>query len=353
MFESYYKFVPQNTLLKSELLNIRYLRWEHHCGVPTLAFLITYQQELKQLTEYFDLEIVDLSLGNIFKKELLNYSVDEKNEIWVDKEAIAKIAMPLISKDSGNFLKTYNPKGGFTTVSCDSYSQQFIEHAGSIASCNGAVLEIGAGFGAASLRALAKGAVVYCNDIEPLNLAVIRNRYIEAECKSGCLSSVTGDDKRLILLPGSLSNELDQLPKNFFDAILICRVLHFFSGHEIERILRLMGGLLKSGGRIFVVCETPFLKNWQTFLPEYNKRLIDGVEWPGEINNPAHYENSGRVAALPDFVHWISKEILERAFKKLEFLKIESLSYIDRKGQFPADLLLHGEESVGVVAVRV
>jgi hypothetical protein len=33
-------------------------------------------------------------------------------------------------------------------------------------------------------------------------------------------------------------------------------------------------------------------------------------------------------------------------------LKIEQLSYIDRRGQFPNDLLLDGKESVGAVAVK-
>ena len=46
-----------------------------------------------------------------------------------------------------------------------------------------------------------------------------------------------------------------------------------------------------------------------------------------------------------------SKEVLEKVLCKTKF-EIEHLSYIDRLGQFPNDLLLDGRESVGVIAVK-
>jgi ubiquinone/menaquinone biosynthesis C-methylase UbiE len=116
-------------------------------------------------------------------------------------------------------------------------------------------------------------------------------------------------------VPGYFPDELAGLPENHFDAILICRVLHFFTGDMIDKSLQQLSRYLKTGGKLFVVCETPYLKNWQSFIPEYDKRIADGIKWPGEITNPADYESSGRAATLPKFVHWISKDILEHLIR--------------------------------------
>ena len=125
------------------------------------------------------------------------------------------------------------------------------------------MLEIGAAFGAASLQALAKGAKVFCNDIDPSNLAVVRNRHVKVDGIQQ--ESVTGDDSKLVLVPGSFPDELAGLPKNYFDAILICSVLHFFTGEQIEKSLEQLSIHLKPGGKLFVVCETPYLKNWHVY----------------------------------------------------------------------------------------
>lgn len=164
-------------------------------------------------------------------------------------------------------------------------------------------------------------------------------------------NNLSGDSSQLVLVPGSFPDELKGLPRNYFDAILVCRVLHFFKGDKIDQSLQLLSSLLKPNGKLFVVCETPYLKNWQKFIPVYQKRFSEGVEWPGEIDKPADYENSGRAASLPSFVHWMTKEILERSLQKAK-LEVGFLSYIDRKNQFPSDLLLDGRESVGAVAIK-
>lgn len=54
-----------------------------------------------------------------------------------------------------------------------------------------------------------------------------------------------------------------------------------------------MSKLLAPEGKIYIVCETPFLKNWQRFIPEFNRRVGNKVEWPGEITEPAEYEVVG------------------------------------------------------------
>ena len=131
---------------------------------------------------------------------------------------------------------------------------------------------------------------------------------------------------------------------------MICRVLHFFTGEKIEESLQLLSTLLTPGGKIYIVCETPFLKNWDLFIPELNKRIEAGVEWPGEITNTDEFDRSGRAASSSRFINWITKEVLERSISKAG-LHVEHAAYINRAGQFPEDLLRpeEGKESIGAI----
>lgn len=350
LFEGFYRSLENYEALKKHLSSIRLERWGNHYGTPTITFLLTYQSQIEKTCHIFSSKLSEKTESKpweIIKNESL--TVDQHNSVLVDETSPSKVAMPSEEEKTGQFLKTHNPSGGFTTTPCDPVSQKFIEYASEIAGKDGTVLEIGAAFGAASLKALANGAKVFCNDIDASNLAVIRNRYIQTITNSQ--HSVTADDSKLILVPGAFPEELAGLPMNFFDAILICRVMHFFTGEQIEKSLEQLSTHLKPGGKLFIVCETPYLKNWQRFIPEYDKRVSEGIKWPGEISNPADYESSGRAASLPKFVHWITKEILEKSLTQLKY-GVEHLSYIDRSGQFPKDLLLDGRESIGAVAAK-
>lgn len=349
LFEGFYRHLDDGEL-KTRLIIVRTQRWEHHFGTPTVPFLLSYKSHIDKTKQLFD-EFSVKSTSEVpwhVQKEA-RFALDGDNGVIVDPHSISRVVVPPHREMVGLFTKTHNPFGGFTTAPCDLVSQRFIEHAAATAKHGGKVLEIGAAFGAATLEALANGATVFCNDIDPENLAVVRKRHLESGSES---DAITGDDNKLVLVPGALPQELLGLPEKFFDAILICRVLHFFTGSKIEESLLLLSKLLTPGGKIYIVCETPYLKNWQRFLPEFQSRVDRNVEWPGEITNPAEYESSGRAATLPKFVHWITKEVLERCLVK-SGLDVEHAEYINRAGQFPDDLLSpeHGKESVGAIGI--
>lgn len=334
LFERFYQLLPDNEI-KAQLLQLRLQRWRNHFGTPTLAFLLSYQRQIAENHEFnFDFE----------------GEVDSVNHVVVNKHALQNIEMPDRSETQGALIKTHNPVGGFTTIPSDPYSKKFLSYVEEIAQCGGKVLEVGTAFGAASLEALSLGATVYCNDIDPKNLAVVCKRYHDGHGYN--LDASTGDSNKLICVPGSFPDELSGLPKNSFDAILICRVLHFFKGEIIEKSIRQMGELLKPGGKLFIVCETPYMKNWQSFIPEYERRVAQDVEWPGEMTNQAEYENAGYAATLPLLMNFMNKDVIDRTINRSGLFDIEHSSYINRAGQFPEDLLLDGRESVGAVAVK-
>lgn len=352
LFEGFYRHLSKESL-KQDFQIIRAKRWEHHFGTPTITFLLSFKTQIDQTTKFFDeLSLAaeqPINLPWIISK-IDEFSIDLDNNIVTDPKSVTQIEAPSSREITGIFTKTHNPFGGFTTTPCDPVSQQFIEHAALSAKHGGKVLEIGAAFGAATLEAIAKGATVFCNDIDPENLAVVRQRFLET-MEESC-DSLTGDCSKLVLVPGELPNELIGLPEKHFDAILICRVLHFFTGSKIEESLALLAKLLAPNGKIYIVCETPFLRNWQRFIPEFNRRVEDKEEWPGEISEPAKYESSGRASSLPKFVHWITKEVLDRSLLKAGF-SVEHSEYINRSGQFPEDLLLpeYGKESIGAIGM--
>ncbi|CEK09264.1 putative Methyltransferase [Legionella hackeliae] len=352
LFEGFYQSLAIG-YYKQNFLEIRIKRWSQHYGTPTVPFLLSFKEKIDQTKQLF----IEPSIQNQkerrrpwFVNKQENFKVDEMNKVIINPLIPSLINTPS-DEIMGTFTKTYNPLGGFTTAPCDEISQKFIEHAALISQRGGKVLEIGAAFGAATLAAITKGATVFCNDISAENLAVVRNRskkILEDED-----NATTADHNRLVLIPGEFPNELSGLPEKSFDAILICRVLHFFTGSKIEEALVLMSKLLVPGGKIYIVCETPYLKNWQRFIPEFNRRVENNIEWPGEITNPSEYESSGRVNSLPSFVHWITREVLERSLIRTGFTVKHSM-YINRCGQFPEDLLLPecGKESVGAIGIN-
>ena len=350
LFEGFYGHLHEGDL-KHLMAQIRARRWVHHFGMPTITFLLSYQQQIDDTQKVFHCYVKGERLRMtpwIVHKEK-HFAVDNQNHVIVDPNSIFRVEAPPHKEIIGVFTKTHNPLGGCTIPPCDPISQRFIEHAAAIGNRGGKVLEIGAAFGAASLAAIAKGANLFCNDIDARNLAVVRQRFLESTSLQES-TSITGDENKLTLLPGALPDELYGLPATSFDAILICRVLHFFTGEKIAESLRLISTLLTPGGKIYIVCETPFLKNWDLFIPELNKRVAQGVEWPGEITNTDEFDRSGRASSSSRFIHWITKEVLERSILRAG-LNVEHAAYINRAGQFPEDLLRpeEGKESIGAI----
>jgi SAM-dependent methyltransferase len=228
------------------------------------------------------------------------------------------------------FVPTLN-KQGFAATNLDRFSKEFTSFE------DGDFLEIGAAFGYATLKALENGACVTANDTDSGHLKHIKN-----------VAEKRGFNK-LNIAQGSFPEQLE-FPDNTFQKILISRVLHFFTGQQIQSAMKTINKWLKPNGKVFIVCETPYLKNWTLFSPEYEKRKQDGIIFPGEITCPKNWENN-RTENLPEFVHWLDKETLVKLVSD-SGLEIIGASYIDRSGQFPHDLLLDGRESVGIIGKK-
>ena len=130
----------------------------------------------------------------------------------------------------------------------------------------------------------------------------------------------------------------------------MCRVAHFFDGNTLRQAIAKVYDALTDGGKFYLIAETPYLRNWQKFIPEYEKRKKFGSEWPGLIENVSQYTNSKRLDLLPKLVHWLDKNVLKRELEAAGF-QINEVGYINRD-YFPDDIRLDGRESVGIVGVK-
>ena len=240
--------------------------------------------------------------------------------------------------ESGCFIQTQN-KQGFMTLELDPISQQFVDDCAAIAVNDGQVLEVGAAYGVASLKALDNGVKLIANDMDEKHLVVLACNYFGS--KRGTLQTVAGR------YPDEMIFE-----KASFDAILICRVLHFMDGPQLVSVLKHTRELLKPGGKLYTVNETPYIKTWQTLIPEYERRKQQGIKWPGVFNDLSQCEMT-YTAALPSMFHLLDKDTLQQAMVEAGFdPQAMTLAYINRAGTFPLNSLLNGRESIGCIATR-
>lgn len=234
--------------------------------------------------------------------------------------------------EPNGFVRTLN-KMGYMTSSLDPFSQAFVNFA---PNAPGACLDVGAAYGVASLAALSKGASVIANDLDERHLFILRNR------------AAASLRDRLTLAPGAFPDEIDFAPGSL-GAVLICRVLHFFDGPTIERSTRRLFQWLAHRGQVFVIAETPYLNNFQAFIPIYKARKQAGDPWPGLITDVMAVAPD-RGQFLPPQIHFMDTDVLTRVFSQAGF-RIERASTLARS-DFPKDLQLDGRESVGLIAVK-
>lgn len=159
------------------------------------------------------------------------------------------------------------------------------------------------------------------------------------------------------------SQILDEL-NNQMSTILACRILHFLDPRtELRPGLRQLHSLLRPGGKLFIVTETPFIGNLSEKAREKYKKFsvqnsktprINDIdknsesEWPGLITDFDEQDNN-RGPNLPKLLHLFDGVVMERELVRAGFI-VENLRYLDRRGDFPEFLHLDGRESLGVIA---
>src|SRR5262249_12369999 len=155
-----------------------------------------------------------------------------------------------------------------------------------------------------TLPALAAGAQVIANDISRGELAALEARVPESQ------------RPRLTLLPGRFPDEL-HFPTDSLAAAEASHVLHFLDGPALERGCRKLFAWLAPGGKVFVVCFTPYHQFMKSFIPVYEERLRRGDRWPGYVEDSTAFVL--RQHLLPRQVHLMDEQVLSRVFAQAGF----------------------------------
>jgi len=235
--------------------------------------------------------------------------------------------------DQFGFVKTFNNTGYMTTY-LDEVSQAWVDSAKKSSGLN---LDVGAAYGVATLAALQESkATVMAVDLDPRHLEVLQARAEELKL---------GD--RLMTMDADFPSGLKKVEDGSVTNILICRVLHFFDGKKLQDAINWCAAKLVKGGGLFLVNETPYLRNFQSFIPIYEERRRRGAEFPGFIEDVKAIAPE-RAPFLPPQMHLLDGEVLGRVCTKAG-LTVEKTVVIPRPN-FPVDIQLDGRESVGVIA---
>jgi len=189
------------------------------------------------------------------------------------------------------------------------------------------VLDTGAGHGAASMAALASGATVIANDLD-----------------CGTLQQLSD---RLQVRPGRFPRELHFEPDTLA-AVHGSNVFHFLTGNQLESGFRAITRWLQPGGKLFVQAATPFQAPFAAFIPEYERRLTDGVKWPGWIPKISLYSNHRQLSQMPRSLHLLDDVILTRT--ALAAGLVIERAWLFRRADLPATIHLDGRESVALIA---
>ena len=139
--------------------------------------------------------------------------------------------------------------------------------------------EVGGAYGNVAEAALEKGIEnYYLNDCEERHLKSFARKLNE----NGKMHIFQG----LHLISGRCPEDIT-MTESSFDAILINKVLHFFTPETIDAFVQWLNRGLKSGGRIFILTASPFFKGVSPFcgheelLKDYQRKKQEGVRFPG------------------------------------------------------------------------
>ena len=228
-------------------------------------------------------------------------------------------------------VKTNN-RTGYITTFADPIVRAFIRHA---AFANGPALEVAAGYGLPSVAAAAAG----CRDITVSDIDESHLEYVR---------SLKEYKNRIRTMVGELPDH-SGLPQNHFDAILISRVLHFFSGAQVARTLENIRRWLRPGGTAFLVCDSIFQSQFVNFSEEYQNRLSKNLRWPGYFCNMSRVHGK-RSSDLPDVFHFFDESTLSTALLQAK-LQIKSIVLFERP-EYPPEKKLDGREGIGAIATK-
>jgi len=149
------------------------------------------------------------------------------------------------------------------------------------------MFEVGAGFSNIAAQCLRAGVVEYAaNDLSLDHLKILTVR-LQQQFGQEALRYWSA----LKLLPGKVPDVLPEV-SDYYDALLIDKVLHFLTPDECEKFLAWVFKALKKGGKLYILTVAPYSKrlvDTERLLITYNANKKTGTLYPGYVSNVKEY----------------------------------------------------------------
>lgn len=236
----------------------------------------------------------------------------------------------MLKSDTCYFKKTMN-KTGFVSNYIDNFTAIYINE---VAYGGKKILELGAGYGSISAEVAKLNNKVVCNDASKSQLKQIEKT----------LANYTD----CTIITGKFPEELSFSSKTF-DVIYSSRMLHLLKPSKLISGIDKIYDWLKTGGKAFLIIDTPYLKLLEKFIPIYESKKLTS-KFPGFIDNLSLYVTKN-YDSLPNSANFLDVPILSRLFKQPKW-KIEKIDYIPRP-DFPDYLKLDNRESAGIIIKKL
>lgn len=263
----------------------------------------------------------------------------------VEKAKSLHLTLPELEDDGR--VRTLNKKGSMFQVQ-DMTSEAFLS------SIKGKkVLEIGAAYGNILLKSLNLRFNKYVvNDLDPRHLFIAATR-VKERIDEGLVESSVGEN---VLFVDCEFGVDCRFSSDSFDAILIARVLHFFTPEQITAGIKDLYRILKVKGQVYAIATTPYIKRYSKFIPEYERRVQNGDPFPGYVEKLGNYLDLSLISAEElkkvnnETFMFLDPVVLAREFKNAGFnvkvSKTVPLGYSSNIWQFD------GREDVVVIAEK-
>ncbi|WP_417904914.1 class I SAM-dependent methyltransferase [Candidatus Tisiphia endosymbiont of Micropterix aruncella] len=270
------------------------------------------------------------------------YAAEYSFKEAINKYYDLKLLQPK-EEDDGR-IQTLNKKGAMSPR-LDEVTKKFIEF-----SKNRTVLEIGGAYGKAMIETLKKqyNVIYHLNDLDERHLFIAAYNIETLKLNQSTLDKIK-------FISGDITSTFKTGDK--YDAILIARVLHFFSPEQLDNAVANIFSLLKDRGRVYVLAITPYVKRFESFIPEYEKRVLNKEPFPGYVQSLKDWvnipvTNSNQLASIRDepFM-FLDQNVLTSIFKKHNFriigCKVVGLEYKSKSWS------LDGRENVILIAEKL
>ena len=238
--------------------------------------------------------------------------------------------------ENGMMIPTLDHQGWIWLYK-DEITKSYIDYA---AKTKGLMLEVGAGYGHIVLEVLKKGARVIAVEISEQQLAIIKRRVDE--------NRLSG----LETINAEFPEKLD-LPEAVVDGVLVSRLFHFFTGGRIRESLRKIHSWLRPGGKVFIVTDSVYRTIFRELIPQYEKNVAVGVEWPGWVENVRKLVPRGRIdpETQPLAMNLTDPTIIRRELLLAGFV-VEECSFFKYTAE-PDYARLDGRELTGAIGIKV